>query len=617
MDEFLYGMRDKLDELISALEAEEQEFAQEIEAVHPTHREGARNLVHYQSLRRHDVRELQADLTSIGATSLSTAEPAVKARLASARNVVSAYLQEELRYPGRAVLDAFSKADEILQHHADDLLGEEAEGLHSRIMVTLPTEAADDADLVLGFAQAGMDLARINCAHDDADAWHRMIDNVRKAEEQVGRRIRVAMDLAGPKLRTGAFIPGPNIARSRVTRTSVGEVITKATMWLVPSHLQDPPLPPPKTGRPTLTVGADSTWLAELNVGSEISLIDVRDAKRTFKVVEVAVIAGVRCVLAEGDQNAYISNSTLLEHDWNKTRVTGILPSEQKMLVQAGEEIILTTDQTPTDPQALTHVVGCSLPEAVRAIEVGHRVLFDDGTIEARAREVRENGEHTEVVLEVIRAMPGGTKLAAYKGINLPETTLPLPSLTPEDIEAFEFVARHGDIANVSFIRTPEDVEFVLATLDEIAEKIGDPEVKNLGIVLKIETIDAYEQLAEVLLAGMQHENLGIMIARGDLAVEFGFERLAEVPRLIANMAEAAHVPSVMATQVLEVLAKTGLPARAEITDAAYALRTESVMLNKGPHITDAIKILGSISRKLGSSQRKNRIQLRKIRSWN
>jgi len=106
------------------------------------------------------------------------------------------------------------------------------------------------------------------------------------------------------------------------------------------------------------------------------------------------------------------------------------------------------------------------------------------------------------------------------------------------------------------------------------------------------------------------------MIARGDLAVELGFERMAEVPRLIAQMAEAAHVPTITATQVLENLAKSGLPSRAEITDAGYALRSEAVMLNKGPHITDAIRILETLSKKLGRSQRKNRQLLRRIGSW-
>ena len=83
------------------------------------------------------------------------------------------------------------------------------------------------------------------------------------------------------------------------------------------------------------------------------------------------------------------------------------------------------------------------------------------------------------------------------------------------------------------------------------------------------------------------------MIARGDLAVEVGFERLSEVVRQILALCEAAHVPAIWATQVLETLAKTGAPSRAEVTDAAAAQRAECVMLNKGPYILDAIRALG------------------------
>jgi len=81
----------------------------------------------------------------------------------------------------------------------------------------------------------------------------------------------------------------------------------------------------------------------------------------------------------------------------------------------------------------------------------------------------------------------------------------------------------------------------------------------------------------------MRHPKLGVMIARGDLAVEVGFERLSEVPRQILALCEAAHIPAIWATQVLETLAKTGQPSRAEVTDAAAAQRAECVMLNKGP----------------------------------
>ena len=106
------------------------------------------------------------------------------------------------------------------------------------------------------------------------------------------------------------------------------------------------------------------------------------------------------------------------------------------------------------------------------------------------------------------------------------------------------------------------------------------------------------------------------MIARGDLAVEVGFERLSEVPRQILGLSEAAHVPAIWATQVLETLAKTGLPSRAEITDAATCQRAECVMLNKGPHVTDAISALDDILGRMGEVQRKSRTLMRRVHSW-
>ena len=106
------------------------------------------------------------------------------------------------------------------------------------------------------------------------------------------------------------------------------------------------------------------------------------------------------------------------------------------------------------------------------------------------------------------------------------------------------------------------------------------------------------------------------MIARGDLAVEVGFERLSEVPRQILNLCEAGHIPTIWATQVLESLAKTGQPSRAEITDAAAGQRADCVMLNKGPHIQDAIRALDDIVNRMSEVQVKSRTLMRRIRSW-
>ena len=105
----------------------------------------------------------------------------------------------------------------------------------------------------------------------------------------------------------------------------------------------------------------------------------------------------------------------------------------------------------------------------------------------------------------------------------------------------------------------------------------------RIGIVLKIETRRGFEELPQVLLAAMRSPVIGVMIARGDLAVECGYERLAELQEEILWVCEAAHVPVIWATQVLENLAKDGMPSRAEITDAAMGERAECVMLNKGP----------------------------------
>ncbi len=617
MEARLQELITEVDGLIDAVRAEESRASEAISRVAENHRDGAVNLVHYAELRQHDIRSVQGGLASIGATRLSTAEPAVLARLQAARNVLSAYNGEPLKYTDVEVRDAFALADDILEDHATDLFGYSSDETHSRIMVTLPTEAGDDLDLVRGFVDAGMELARINCAHDGPDVWKRMIDHVHTAAREAGREIKVAMDLAGPKVRTGQIAPGPEVGRARVTRVETGLVLTPSKIWLTANDLPEgehPPVPADLPGRPTLPLRVDRPWLEGLAEGDVIDLWDNRDSKRKFTVTRLENGG----VLAEGQQNAYITNSTLLQCDYTKSRVSGVPATEQKLRLHVGDTLILTDDQTPAHPEpGRTPRISCTLPEAVRAIEVGQRVLFDDGSIAGRAVDKRADGEHTEVELTIDYAGPNGTNLAAYKGINLPETVLPLPSLTEEDIEAFRFVAEHGDIANVSFIRDTDDVAFVLDTLEQIAQESDNPErVRQLGIVLKIETIPAYENLCQVLLAGMRHPNLGIMIARGDLAVELGFDRMAEVPRLIAQMAEAAHVPVVMATQVLESLAKSGLPTRAEITDAAYALRSEAVMLNKGPHITDAIRILHTLSTKLGRSQRKNRQMLRQIGSW-
>jgi pyruvate kinase len=244
-----------------------------------------------------------------------------------------------------------------------------------------------------------------------------------------------------------------------------------------------------------------------------------------------------------------------------------------------------------------------TLPEIFDDVRTGESIWFDDGKIGGVVRSV--SPEHVEVV--ITHARPSGSKLGADKGINLPDSTLRLPALTKKDLDDLSFIAAHADLVGQSFVRTAADVR---ALQSELAARGGE----ELGIVLKIETRRAFENLPELLLASMRSPSAGVMIARGDLAVECGYERLAEVQEEILWMAEASHMPVIWATQVLETLAKDGIPSRAEITDAAMGERAECVLLNKGPYILDAVRALDNILRRMQTHQRKKSAMLRELR---
>ena len=179
--------------------------------------------------------------------------------------------------------------------------------------------------------------------------------------------------------------------------------------------------------------------------------------------------------------------------------------------------------------------------------------------------------------------------------------------MTEKDLNDLQFIATHADLVGYSFVKSATDVQ-------ELQKQLALLGGKDLGIVLKIETRHAVEQLANVLLAAMRSPSAGIMIARRDLAIECGWERMAEVQEEILWICEAAHMPVIWATQVLENLAKNGLPSRAEITDAAMGERAECVMLNKGPYIVDAVRVLDDILQRMENHQSKKRSMLRHLR---
>jgi len=132
-------------------------------------------------------------------------------------------------------------------------------------------------------------------------------------------------------------------------------------------------------------------------------------------------------------------------------------------------------------------------------------------------------------------------------------------------------------------------------------------------MVLKIENKEAFQNLPYLILKAMESPTIGIMTARGDLAVELGVERLSEVQEEIMWLCEAALIPNIWATQVLESLAKKGIASRAEVTDAAMSVRTECIMLNKGPYIVKALRTLNAILSLMEKHQSKKQGTLRSL----
>ena len=580
-----------------------------LDEIHANYRDSACNLLHYLALRRRDLRPLQLRLASLGLSSLGRAESHVLA-------TVDAVLESLHRLAGRPWqppsrdegLISFADGQRLLTEHTDTLLGAATAGRSVRIMVTMPSEAGQDYNLVHDLLKQGMDCMRVNCAHDDAATWLRMIEHLRRAERALGRSCRIVMDIAGPKLRTGPLEPGPAVVRIRPRRDVYGRVVAPARVWLTPDPVSDPP-PSPADGCLPVAV----TWLNGLRTGEQVKFTDARDSRRAFTIVAVTD----RGCWAEATKTAYVVPGTVLRHehgvaegDERKAPVGELPPGESAISLQQGDLLIVTRDLKPGRPATYDSggrmlspaVIGCTIPEVFDDVRSGEAIWFDDGKIGG----VIEKVEAGQVLVRITQARLRGGKLHADKGINLPESPLRLSALTAEDLAALSFVAEHADVVELSFANNARDVEL----LQQHLARLGS---RQPAIVLKIETRRGFENLPDMLLTAMRAPCCGVMIARGDLAVECGFERLAEVQEEILWICEAAHVPVIWATQVLETLARKGMPSRAEITDAAMGHRAECVMLNKGPHVLSAVRVLDDILRRMQAHQAKKIAMLREL----
>mgnify|MGYP001817742402 FL=1 len=575
-------------------------YADVLSEVHPLYQRSAKNLVHYLALRQVDIRELQQELAVMGLSSLGRAERNVMASIDAVQGAL-------VEAPGSASMDygALELHNPIADRNKDAILGGCPEDRNVSIMVTMPTEAATNQEQVAEMLDAGMNVARINCARDDEATWAGIIDNVREASEISGKPCRIVMDLAGPKIRTGPLQPGPRVVHIRPRRDPLGRIIAPRRIRLIPENVV-------WRGTKAAIIPVPDECISYAQVGDVICFRDTRGKKRRLNVVD----KDDKGLIVELYKGAYIATDTKLrltrreQGEKLKYRVGELPTIEQPLLLRPGDTLILHRDGIPGAPavedddgQVIEPAhISCSQPEVFSFVSVGDRVSLNDGKISGTVREL-----HAQFLqIEITKAKPTGSRLRADRGVNLPDSDIQLPGLTEQDKIDLEFAVRHADAVSLSFVRRPSDI----VALQEQLDKLG---ADDIGLIIKIETKKGFKNLPGLMLMAMQRYPVAVMIARGDLAVECGWERLAELQEEVLWICEAAQVPVIWATQVLESKAKKDLASRAEISDAAMAQRADCVMLNKGPHIISAIRMLDNILQRMQQHQHKKSARLTKL----
>jgi pyruvate kinase len=469
----------ELAELEASLIEVTHQFDVYLDRIPVDQRVAASNLIQYLYFRSKDRKSLQSKLHYYGFSALSNSENHLHRQVQTIRQRLG-HIYEE----GELNPCTYKFSRKRLEHNSKLLFGKHVQAKMPTVMVTFATDFADNPKLIERLLLNGMQVARINCAHDNQEIWQKMLDQVRAAEEKTGLSCKIYFDLVGPKIRTSLLAMGKEEGKVKVEE-------------------------------------GDEIWLAE----------SIQD----FTIEDIV-----------------------------------ISPNEEGI---------------------------------ISSLQEGHRVFIDDGEISGVVTKTMKG--KAKVKLERVASKKG--KIKSEKGINFPDSPLSIPSLTDYDKECLPFITAHADLLGYSFVKTPGDITKLNNELKRLKLK------KQPAIILKIETPESVKNLPALLLEAMKTPPFGIMIARGDLAVEIGFGRMGEIQDQISWICEAAHVPVIWATQVLEKLQKSGMPTRSEITDAVQASLAECIMINKGNHTIRVLKTLKEIMQRTAGHRTKKRFIFRPL----
>jgi pyruvate kinase len=565
-------------------------------------------------LRKKDRTQLQEKLFILSLSSLGRSYAHVAASIDTLYDQLSSSLgREQISKELMAEFHHLSIEDSIAiaSNNSKALFGGKASSKLSRqstaVMVTLPSHAAqNDGLLIRELSNAGVNVFRINTAHDTIEMWKAMADIIAgiNAEREAAEKIKIFVDLAGPKIRTGAIqeveIPimiGSNKQEKEVFilcdgSETCGEKTDPFTLEKISAQMS-----------------VDKKFFKKITKSDSLKIVDVNHKKAMIRIVEVTDTA-VRGFI---NKKVFVSKKSKLKCRENESKLLNIQIQKDPIRLFVGDLLIITENEIngrsalvdEENNVVLPAIIGCSVHGMIASLKEGEKVFIDDGKI---GLVVLENNVDS-ITCKVVVSKAGGTLLKEEKGVNFPDTYIKIPALTSEDYTNALEVLNFADSLSLSFCQSADDVRDLQNLLLE--NKRGD-----IGIIAKIETQQAVANMPEILEQLLNSDKSGVMIARGDLAIEVGFENMAYIQEALLDICDAAHLPVIWATQVLESKMKNNLPSRAEVTDAAMSGRAECVMLNKGAFAIDTIDVLHRILDEMHSFSKKNRQLLKKETLW-
>jgi pyruvate kinase len=578
----LAALRRQVSSLLEAIDREERARRKPIDAAAPEQKQSATNLAHYLGLRKQDVRRLQLDLAGLGLSSLGRSDGHVRDTLLRLDRWLSLAMGTA---SGLAPGDPLNRdrVEAVLHENTQALFGPRPKDRHVYVMVTAPDANEVTREWTDRVLRAGADLLRVNGAHESPEDWLRIVEAVRARAAALERQVRVFVDLPGPKLRAEIRSTQPAVLHFPRTKDRFGRTTRATAVRFAPRFGEGPVLPLP------------AGWFARMRTGDRLRLADAAGRARELIVAEVSA-TGIR---TDCERSLYLTSG--LAVSWHR-RHKRIADGKIGRIPRVAAEIILSRDdrfllnESGHDRRTRLPVLACPEPGLLAQVKRGERVVLDDGKLVA----VVEASSAAGATCRVTATSKSPLRLRSGKGLAFPDSRISLPSLGAQDEAALQFAIEHADGVDVSFVNSAPDVERIVARLRASAKP-------GFGMVLKLETKGAVRNLPEILFAALAYRPAGLMIARGDLAVEASFEHLAELQEEILGFGEASHLPVIWATQVLDTLAHSGVPTRAEMTDAAMSMRAECVMLNKGPFVVEATRMLAGIIRDMEPRQYKKR----------